>query len=115
MFLRLQIGAALLLPGGIFSADGVPVFEDSVAPILESRCVECHNTKTRKGELDLSSAAGLLRGSESGQIFEAGEPEESTIYKMVPHGEMPKKGDPLTHEQIEAIHHWIGEGARFRE
>ena len=115
MFLRLTIGATLLLPAAIFSADGVPVFEDSVAPILESRCVECHNPDTRKGELDLSSVAGFLKGSESGEIFKAGEPEKSTIYKMVHHGEMPKKGDPLTHEQITTIHHWIAGGAKFRK
>ncbi len=97
------------------SADAAPLFEDTVAPILESRCVECHSADKRKGELDLSSAAGILRGSESGEIFKAGEPEKSTIYKLVHHGEMPKKGDPLTHEQIETIHHWIAEGAEFRE
>lgn len=91
------------------------MFEDIVAPILESRCVECHSAEKRKGELDLTSVAGLLRGSESGPVFEAGKPEESTIYKMVHHGEMPKKGDPLTDEQIKAIHEWIKEGAEFRQ
>ncbi len=115
MVLRVTIGAVLLLPAVGFSADGVPVFEDSIAPILESRCVECHNLEKKKGELDLSSVRGFLRGSESGPIFEAGEPERSTLYRMVHHGEMPKKGDPLTKKQIETIHYWIAEGAKFRK
>ena len=112
---RSHLGVILLSLLWITSAGAVPLFEDTVAPILKSRCVECHSADKQKGELDLSSVAGLLRGSESGEIFKAGEPEKSTIYKLVHHGEMPKKGDPLTHEQIETIHDWIAEGAEFRE
>lgn len=112
---RLHPGVILLSLVWMTSASAAPLFEDAIAPILESRCVECHSAEKRKGELDLSSVPGFLRGSESGEIFEAGEPEKSTIYKLVHHGEMPKKGDPLTHEQIETIHDWIAEGAHFRE
>lgn len=115
MSFRFQIGIASLSVALTAPVSAAPFFEDEIAPIFKSRCVECHNQETKKGELDLSSIAGFLRGSESGPIFKAGEPEESTLYKMVHHGEMPKKGAPLAHGQIEAIHHWIAEGARFRE
>ena len=92
-----------------------PLFEDSVAPILEARCVECHNASTRRGELDLSSPPGIRRGSESGPVFIAGEPEKSLLYELVHRGEMPKKGDDLSHEQVETIRAWIAGGAGFRE
>jgi len=111
----LQIHLFLVLLGSSSLATAATVFEDTVAPILKSRCVECHNPEQQKGELDLSTTKGLLRGSESGAVFEAGEPEESILYKLVHHGEMPKKGDSLTHEQIETIHDWIEAGAEFRE
>ncbi len=91
-----------------------PVFEDAVAPLLEARCVECHNADTRKGELDLSSAAGLVRGGESGPVFQAGDPGHSHLYEMVVRGEMPKKGDPLSESERQVIHDWIAAGGAFR-
>ncbi len=92
-----------------------PVFEDDVASLLQSRCVDCHNPSTRRGELDLSSAAGLREGGESGPVFVPGDPEKSHLYEMVHRGEMPKKGGPLSHEQVETIREWIAGGAAFRE
>lgn len=112
---RRRILGVLLLLCCSFPATAAQVFEDTVAPILKSRCVECHNPSTRRGELDLSSPAGLRQGSESGPVYVAGEPEESLIYELVHHGEMPKKGDDLTNEEVEAIRGWIAGGAEFRE
>lgn len=90
------------------------IFEDSVAPILTAHCTDCHNATTQKAELDLSSTAGLLKGGESGPVFEKGKPEKSHLYEMVHREEMPKKGGPLNHDQIQAIHDWIAGGAEFR-
>lgn len=98
---------------GFARADAAPFFEDSVAPLLKERCTECHNPSKRRGELDLSSADGLRKGSESGAIFVAGEPDKSLIYELVHKGEMPKKGEDLTHEQVETIRSWIAGGAEF--
>jgi len=89
-------------------------FETHVEPILTQRCTECHSAGKRKGELDLTSAESLVRGGESGPVFEAGEPEKSHLYEMVHRGEMPKKGDPLAHEQMETIRKWIAGGAKFK-
>lgn len=109
-----------ILPGILLSGlpgllPAAPLFEETVAPILKSRCTDCHNTDSRKGELDLSSAAGLLRGGESGPVFKAGEPDHSHLFEMVHRGEMPKKGGPLTPAQVDTIRHWIAAGAPFRE
>ncbi len=92
-----------------------PFFEDTVAPILKARCAECHNERSRKGELDLSSTAGILKGGESGPVFKAGDPEHSHLFEMVHRGEMPKKGGPLSGAQLDAIREWIDAGAAFRE
>ena len=104
-----------LLVGLVFPASAAPLFEDAVAPIFDGHCVECHSPQKRKGELDLSSAEGLLRGSESGAVFKAGDPEESLLYELVHSGEMPKKGEAPSHHQIEMIRDWIAAGAEFRE
>ena len=111
--------ALILLGFAWFVACGpliaAPLFEDAVAPILKSRCADCHNETSRKGELDLSSAAGILEGGESGPVFKAGDPDHSHLFEMVHRGEMPKKGGPLTEAQLETIRAWIAGGAVFRE
>jgi len=95
--------------------NAAPLFEDTVAPILKSRCAECHNESSRKGELDLSSASGIRQGGESGPVFKAGEPDHSHLFEMVHRGEMPKKGGPLSEAQLATIREWIDAGAAFRE
>lgn len=104
----------LLVGGYSRAADDPVLFEASVAPLLEKRCVECHNGDTQKGELDLSSPAGLMRGGESGPVVHAGDPDHSHLLEMVERGEMPKKGKPLNEAEVEILRHWIESGARFR-
>ncbi|MFK5923446.1 MAG: PSD1 and planctomycete cytochrome C domain-containing protein [Verrucomicrobiota bacterium] len=89
-------------------------FETAIAPILKQHCSDCHNPDKRKGELDLSTTESLMRGGESGAVFKAGEPEQSHLYELTHKGEMPKKGDKLSHQQVETIRHWIEGGARFQ-
>jgi len=117
----LPVGATLILtaspgiadPGSGENGDTEIVFEAAVGPLLATHCVDCHNATTRKGELDLSSAVGLLRGGESGPVYEAGEPEKSLLYELVHDGVMPKKGDPLSPDDASTIRRWIERGARF--
>lgn len=95
-------------------AIGKPFFEDDVKPILEANCVECHNTDTRKANLDLSTAEGLIAGGDGGPIFEAGKPEKSLLYELIHNGEMPRKREPLSDTEIKRVHNWIEAGARFQ-
>ena len=36
------------------------VFESDILPVIKAKCIRCHNPKARKGDLDLSSFAGVL-------------------------------------------------------
>jgi len=110
---RPVILAALLVAA--FPAAAQPVFESAVAPILRAHCLDCHNPSRRKGDLDLSTPVGLLKGSESGPVFKPGEPDHSLLFELVHRGEMPKKGPRLSDEQVKTIRQWIAGGARFRE
>ena len=89
-------------------------FESAIQPILKANCVECHNDKTRKANLDLSTPEAVLRGSESGAIFKPGDPKKSLLYEQVHTGEMPRKRDPLSHHDIALIESWIKNGAKFQ-
>jgi len=79
---------------------------------LQTKCWRCHGEESRKGELDLRTPAGILKGGESGIVIVAGKPDQSLLYEKVHKGEMPpKKKDPLSELEISAIRRWIEGGA----
>ena len=97
-------------------------FVRDIQPILESRCLECHNPDKVKGELLMHTAEALLKGGDSGAGIVPGKPEASEILKRVvlaaDHDDVmpPKKsGAPLTAQQSQALKQWIIEGAQIPE
>ena len=59
------------------------VFETVVQPIIESKCVGCHNPEKKKGKLDMSSWEGMQIGGENGKIWITGNPEESDLIRRI--------------------------------
>lgn len=91
-----------------------PIFERHVQPIFQQHCVRCHNDITSKAELDLSSAAGVFRGGESGATVVPGSLEESLLYDMVHEGYMPPEEDKtLSAAEVATIRDWIVSGAKL--
>ncbi|MEZ6044207.1 MAG: c-type cytochrome domain-containing protein [Planctomycetaceae bacterium] len=91
-------------------------YEDKVQSILNSKCTSCHDADTKEAGLDLSSPQGIINGSESGNVVQAGDPESSLIIQMVQSGEMPPdEAEHLTEDELSQISNWIRSGARFRE
>ncbi|MDF1816263.1 MAG: DUF1592 domain-containing protein [Verrucomicrobiales bacterium] len=76
------------------------LFSDHIAPLLTNHCLECHDSSTRKGDLDLSSGEAA---------FAAVDPEE--IFESVQDDEMPKKRPPLSATEKEVLAKWIKGGA----
>ncbi|MEM1136517.1 MAG: c-type cytochrome domain-containing protein [Bacteroidota bacterium] len=97
--------------------DSALVFEDVIQPMLEMRCVSCHNTDKKKGELLLTSFDDLMKGGEEGNTIVPGNPIKSELYHRITlsHSDedfMPPEGKtPLTEEQVEIIKWWIEKGA----
>lgn len=90
-------------------------YETAVADIIRTRCLKCHTAKRRDGGLDLSSAEGIVAGSESGPILDSDQLDASILLERVVSGEMPPEGEaPLTDAQKMAMREWIESGARFR-
>ena len=95
------------------------VYTDIIHPILESRCVSCHNDDKKKGELMMHTVQALEAGGENGPIFVAGNAEESPMIQRVHLPEededhMPPEGkSQLTDEQIALLTWWVDEGAPF--
>ena len=87
------------------------LFEDQIQPLLTSRCGECHNRKSSKGELDLTTSEGLQAGGESGPLLVPGKPSDSLLIEKIVDGEMPPKGkNPLTKQEIKLLKHWVQTG-----
>jgi hypothetical protein len=96
-------------------------FAHQIAPLLTERCVSCHNAGQAKGGLDLTSTRTAYSGGDSGPAIVPGKPDESLLLEMIslpPTGgraEMPKKGGPLSAEEVALIRQWIAEGASWPE
>lgn len=97
----------------ISSLDSADVFTDAVMPIIKAKCVSCHNTDKKKGNLMLVSYEDMLKGGEDGPALVPGNLEKSGLYYRVtlPADDkkfMPTDGKkPLTNEQLAILRWWI--------
>ena len=95
------------------------VYEQIVNPILQSRCVQCHNAEKSKGDLRYDTAEMLKKGGKDGPVFVAGKGLQSSMVKrcLLPEEDehhMPPKGkNQLTEGQIALLTWWIDQGASF--
>jgi uncharacterized membrane protein/mono/diheme cytochrome c family protein len=97
------------------------VYRDLVEPVLQEKCVKCHNPRKSKGKLRLDGYEMLVKGGKSGSTLVNGEPLQSELYKRLllsvdDKKKMPPKGKAqLTKEEIEIIHWWIKEAEASEE
>ena len=94
------------------------VYGDLVVPILEAKCMACHNENKSKGDLLLTSVAHMNAGGKSGKpAVTAGMLDQSELYQRIilPSSDedvMPPEGkSPLQPLEIDIIAWWIAEGA----
>jgi uncharacterized membrane protein len=125
------------LPSSVKSALGIPTFQEQpvvlteatwqeaqlyaevIQPILNNRCVSCHNPKKKKGELELQSPETLLEGGENGAVFVTNNAAESEMVKRMrlPKNDddhMPPEGKTQpTKAEIDLVAIWIDIGHPF--
>ncbi|MCA9135891.1 MAG: PSD1 domain-containing protein [Planctomycetales bacterium] len=95
-----------------FGNDTAPLFETVVQPIFADKCGKCHGETVRKGDLDLSSMAGIRQGGESGDPLLGESIDESRLWEVIADGEMPPDDQqPLTDGERQLISDWISAGA----
>ncbi|MFT3949605.1 MAG: hypothetical protein QM763_21760 [Agriterribacter sp.] len=103
------------------SVDSVMVYADIIQPILNKKCISCHNLNKQKGELDLSSKEGLTKGGKSGAAIVAADLEKSELFHRVTLSVssskfMPADNQPaLTPVEISLIKWWINAGADYEK
>lgn len=95
------------------TAERLSLFERSVAPLLADKCLECHDSATRQGGLDLSKSVLAMQGGESGAVIEKGSAAKSLLWQAVESGEMPADRPALSDEEKQALAKWIDGGAEW--
>ncbi|WP_395810146.1 c-type cytochrome domain-containing protein, partial [Daejeonella sp.] len=75
------------------------VYDHVIQPILQEKCVSCHNDQKLKGSLKLTDSLSILKGGKSGKLFIAGKPNLSLLLERIhlPSSQkkhMPPSGKP---------------------
>ncbi len=87
------------------------VFETKIAPLLAQNCLDCHDSASKKGRLDLSRKVSAMAGGESGKVIVPGKANESLLWEQIESGDMPPKGEPLSALEKQQLREWINNGA----
>ena len=88
-------------------------FETEVAPLLSTHCLECHDSATHKGGLDLSRRAAAFKGGDSGKVLFAGNAAKSPLWRSVDSDQMPHDRPLLSDSQKQVLKQWIDDGATW--
>jgi hypothetical protein len=93
------------------------VYTEIIAPILERRCVSCHNAEKSKGYYRMDTYELLVKGGLEGAGLKPGNAAESHIVKLIElpiddDMHMPPDGKPqVTAAELRVLRWWIDQGA----
>lgn len=95
------------------------VYPDLISPILQVKCMGCHNSNKAKGELVMETKELLLKGGKNGKLWDTTKADLGLLMSRIhlPEEEkehMPPAGKPqLTDEEATILYTWIKQGADF--
>ena len=100
--------------------DSTIIYSHLVRPILERKCMSCHNNDVSRGGLNLITIESLKKGGDKGVVLAAGKAPDSELFNRVTLAQndrkfMPPKGEPLTYDEINVLEWWINQGASFED
>lgn len=85
-----------------------PTFASLNENVFVPKCVSCHTPPSAENDVDLTSYEAIM--SLDGLVVPR-EPEQSPLYLVVVHNQMPKGAAPLSNEEKDALAKWIADGA----
>ena len=97
----------------ISDINNIHVYKDLITPIIENKCISCHQASKTKGELLMINYQNLVKGGKSGSVFNFDEPKESELLKRIllpitDEDHMPPKGKvQLNNDEIILLEWWI--------
>ncbi len=115
------IPTAMLM--GLTWAPGVAAqvsFKEDVFPIIEIRCLECHQPGGKGYErsgFDLRTYEGLMKGTKYGSMITPGSRIESNLLAVIDRRTAPETWMPHNKKRLSAcerltLRHWVMQGAR---
>jgi hypothetical protein len=111
---RFAIGiVCIALPAFGGQANDVRFFDERVAPIIEKRCLGCHNEELKNGNISFLDRDSLLRGGTHGPAIVPGKPASSLLIVALRHEgqlQMPP-GPKLSSKETSVLTTWIKRGA----
>ena len=112
--------AAVLMPAWQAAspkARDAKFFDQRVAPILERRCLGCHNEELKNGNISFLDRESLLHGGTRGPAIVPGNPAKSLLLAALRHeGELQMPpGPPLPAKEISILTTWVKRGAIWCE
>ncbi|MCF7786849.1 MAG: hypothetical protein K9N47_12050 [Prosthecobacter sp.] len=93
-------------------------FVGEVKPLLETRCLECHQHQYVCAGLNLETRSLAMKGGRSGAVILPGSPHQSLLYKVLLLGHespvaMPPTPEGMEQEGTQILHDWIQQGAKW--
>lgn len=114
-------GSTVLMPIRQACAQQAKIsYSEDIAPIFKGWCVSCHQPGGEGFEhsgLDLSTYAGLMKGTKFGPMVIPGDPDLSNLIQLIdgraaPEIRMPYGHKPLPNCLRQNIWTWIFQGAK---
>ena len=102
------------------AAEEIVSFKEDILPLLKWRCAGCHESGgagLEKSGLDLTSYAGVMKGTKFGPMVIPREPESSNLmllldWRVSPALRMPHGKKQLSSCDRSSIRTWIRQGAK---
>lgn len=105
-----RFAACFLLVAPRLAAAPANDFQQSIAPLLQTRCGECHNEKTKSSGYSVASLEAVIAGGNKyGRAVLEGHPEKSPLVRVLT-GELNPRmpfGQTLAKGEIDRIEGWI--------
>lgn len=102
------------------SIEDAVVFTHMVKPILEAKCISCHNSVKAKGDLVMETQELLLKGGKNGKLWDTTETDLGLMFERIhlpldQKKHMPPKAKPqLTELELDILERWVRSGADFK-
>lgn len=86
-------------------------FQSIEANIIRPLCVQCHSGADAPHGIYLTSYEAIINSPVFPPLVIPGKPNESSLYKSVLSGKMPKENRRLNQYELKVIYDWILSGA----
>jgi len=96
-------------PGGFRKLEGN--FQSVFTNIIQPKCVRCHSGSDAPHKIYLTSYEEIVGGTVFPPLIVPGKPNDSSLYKSVLSGKMPKNRPRLSDAELGVLYNWILDGA----